>query len=83
MFGRKKIPKDVHIRFPRTREYVTLGDQRDSAHTVTLKIWRWGEHSALSGWDLNVTTVSLLEEGRKVKVRVKLRGPSGKEHKGL
>jgi hypothetical protein len=49
--------------------HVILCGQKDFADVIKLRIFRWGDYPALSGWAQCDHRVLLEEEGRKSEVR--------------
>lgn len=46
------LPKNVHILFPKTCEYVTLHGTKDVQNVIQLRISIWKDHPGWSGWIL-------------------------------
>lgn len=48
--SRRMGPANMHALIPATWEHGTPPDGRDLKDVIQLRIWRWGDHSALLGW---------------------------------
>lgn len=76
MRGRISAPSaDVHILIPQACEDATFHGTRDVAHTIKLRVLRWGGYPGAAGWASH-NHGFLGEEGRRVSGRRRHDGQS-------